>query len=259
MITTPEEYFKYLWGIEAQEPLLDEEGNIQYDENGEVIMVGVNPYNNRPILSIVLPSDERTFDVDLATRTISVPTFLSVQKDHRAETIYFLIDRFYEYKDLATTSCLIEYVNANGEGGYYLAPFYDITTYKSYTDANGNTYQDKMLIPWCIEGNVTKVAGPVQFALRFYELDKTNTEFVYNIRTKIATAEVLASTDESHLNANVDYDATANLIEQVNSKLDNAESTVYWTILPDTSIRSSYVHTTRDSSDQIDDYIDSLD
>ena len=63
-------------------------------------MVDVNPYNNVPILSIILPSDERTFDVNLSTRTINVPTFLSVAKDHRAETVYFLVDRYYEYKDL---------------------------------------------------------------------------------------------------------------------------------------------------------------
>jgi len=68
MITTPEEYLKYLWGIETR----DEEGH------------AVNPYNNRPILSIILPSDERTFEVDLSTITISVPTFLSIAKDHRA-------------------------------------------------------------------------------------------------------------------------------------------------------------------------------
>ena len=38
MITTPEEYFKYLWGIEIQEPSLDENGNPKLDEQGNVIM-----------------------------------------------------------------------------------------------------------------------------------------------------------------------------------------------------------------------------
>ena len=110
-------------------------------------MIDVNPYNNKPILSIILPSDERVFDVDLNTREISVPTFLSVTKDHRAETVYFLVDRYYEYKDLAQTSCMIEFINADGEGGFYPVPFYDISSYPRFIDDNDITHEAKMLIP----------------------------------------------------------------------------------------------------------------
>lgn len=195
-------------------------------------MTGVNPNNNRPILSIILPSDERTFDVDLDSREISVPTFLSVQKDHRAETVYFLVDRFYEYKDLATTSCVIEYINAKGEGGFYVVPFYDISTYKHYMDDNDVLHQDKMLIPWCIEGDVTKAPGAVQFAIRFYELDATGTEFIYNLRTNTASAQVLEGMDESILDKSIDPELSPNLIHQLNDKYDNIVTTIYWTDLP---------------------------
>ena len=219
MITTPEEYYKYLWGIEET----DEDGNV------------INPYNNRPVLSIILPSDERTFDVNLSTRTINVPTFLSVAKDHRAETVYFLVDRYYEYKDLAETSCVIEYINAAGEGGFYIVPFYDVTSYQGYidTDAEGNDINEteKMLVPWCIDGGVTKTAGPVQFALRFYELDGDTREFKYNIRTQVATAEVLTGMDETALDEKVDYDIMSTLIQDFNEKIDHHEHTVYWTDL----------------------------
>ena len=207
MITTPEEYVKYLWGIESK----DEEGNV------------INPYNNKPILSIILPSDERTFDVDLSSREISVPTFLSVAKDHRAETVYFLVDRYYEYKDLANTSCMIEFINAAGEGGFYPVPFYDISTHQA---------EEKMLIPWCIEGDVSKVAGEVQFVLRFYELDDANEKFIYNLRTQIAKGQILIGMDESELDANIDYDLMSNLVQQINNKLDTTETTIYWTDLP---------------------------
>ena len=207
MITTPEEYVKYLWGIESR----DEEGNV------------INPYNNKPILSIILPSDERTFDVDLGSREIAVPTFLSVAKDHRAETVYFLVDRYYEYKDLANTSCMIEFINAAGEGGFYPVPFYDISTYQA---------EEKMLIPWCIEGDVSKVAGDVQFVLRFYELDDANEKFVYNLRTQIAKGQILIGMDESELDASIDTDLMSNLVQQINNKLETTESTIYWTDLP---------------------------
>jgi len=216
MITTPEEYIKYLWGIESK----DEEGNV------------INPYNNKPILSIILPSDERTFDVDLSKREISVPTFLSVSKDHRAETVYFLVDRYYEYKDLAQTSCMIEYINAAGEGGFYPVPFYDISSYPRYFDENEVAHEAKMLIPWCIEGDVTKAAGAVQFVLRFYELDDANEKFIYNIRTKVATGQVLNGLDESTIDASINNDFMSNIAQQINAKLDSVESTIYWDDLP---------------------------
>lgn len=215
MITTPEEYIKNLWGIEVTNAAGEAE----------------NPYNNKPLLSIILPSDERIFDVDLNTRTISVPTFLSVAKDHRAETVYFLVDRYYEYKDLAQTSCMIEFINAAGEGGFYPVPFYDISSYPRYIDKDEITHEAKILIPWCIEGDVTKVAGQVQFVLRFYQLDDEHDKFIYNIRTQIATGTILNGMDDTVLDQNIDPETESYLAQQINWKIDEAEQTIYWTDL----------------------------
>ncbi len=215
MITTPEEYIRNLWGIEVTNAAGEAE----------------NPYNNRPVMSIILPSDERIFDVDLSTRTISVPTFLSVAKDHRAETVYFLVDRYYEYKDLAQTSCMVEFVNAAGEGGYYPVPFYDISSYPKYIDEDDVGHDAKMLIPWCIEGDVTKQAGNVQFILRFYQLDESGTEFIYNIRTQIANGTVLNGMDDTILDQSLDQKTRAYLTQLINWKIDEAEATIYWTDL----------------------------
>ncbi len=252
MITTPEEYFKYLWGIEIQRPLLDEEGNEVLDDEGNVIMETVNPYNNKPLLSIILPSDERTFDVDLASRTISVPTFLSVARDHRAETVYFLVDRYFEYKDLATTSCMIEFINAEGKGGFYPVPFYDASSYPRYFSGDEEivVHEAKIIIPWCIEGDVTAAPGPVQFALRFYELDETGKHFAYNVRTQVATAQVLEGMDAGVLDeASAELDA--NFAEQINDKIEHATATIYWTDLPDTTFRSDF-HMTIPNEDSTD-------
>lgn len=232
MITTPEEYAKYLWGIEAT----DEEGH------------PINPYNNKPLLSVILPSDEKTFEVDLDARTISVPTFLSVAKDHRAETIYFLVDRYYDYKDLSEVSCMIEFINAAGEGGYYPVPFVDISTYIA---------DEKMLIPWCIEGDVTKENGPVQFAIRFYQLDDANEKFIYNLRTQIAVGQVLTGMDESELDANIDTDLMANLLLQINNKLETTESTIYWTDLPKPTSYSPNLPD-QDLTSDVEDYLSGL-
>ena len=104
MITTAEEYLQSLWKIN--------DGNI-------------------PTRAILLPSDETIYEIDLNTRIIKAPKFLSVQKDHASETIYFLVDRMFGETDLSTTSCLIQYINADGIGGFQIVPFYDITTFSS--------------------------------------------------------------------------------------------------------------------------------
>ena len=40
-----------------------------------------------------------------------------------------MVDRFFCGIDLANTSCLVQYVNAKGEGRFFPVPFYDTTTY----------------------------------------------------------------------------------------------------------------------------------
>ena len=80
MITTAEEYLQKLW--------------LLYSEN-------------TPNKAILLPSDEIIYEIDLNSRIIKTPSFLSVKKDQAAETIYFLIDRFAGEIDLATTACVI--------------------------------------------------------------------------------------------------------------------------------------------------------
>jgi hypothetical protein len=47
-----------------------------------------------------------------------------VQKDHNAETLYFILDRYYDNVDLATMSCIVQYQNASKDkasSGYIYA------------------------------------------------------------------------------------------------------------------------------------------
>ena len=60
---------------------------------------------------ITIPTNQKLYEIDLSTRTISGPDTLSVQSDHYAETIYFIVDRFYDFMDLAQTNCVVQYVS----------------------------------------------------------------------------------------------------------------------------------------------------
>ena len=63
-----------------------------------------------------LPSNEPRFIIDANSREINIPfefSFLGVIGDHKAETIYFEIDRYFDDEDLSTHTCVIQFVNKN--------------------------------------------------------------------------------------------------------------------------------------------------
>lgn len=155
MITTAAEYYQNLFRIQEE---------------------------NFPGTAVLLPSDERIYEINMSARSIEVPEFLSVATDHKAETIYFKIDRFFDYMDLTECTCVIEYVNANKKSHYYVVPFYDNTTFYK---------ESKILFPWCIDGAATEQAGVIEFAIRFYKIDSNNQHFIYNLSTLPHKSKIL--------------------------------------------------------------------
>ena len=134
MITTPQEYRDKLWLIQT---------------------------NNFPKKAI-LPYAEHLYNVDLKTRVIDGPEFLSVVKDHKAESIYFSAPRYVDYMDLAETACVIQYRLKDGTLGLYPVPFYDITTLNEFG-------HERIIFPWLLDGMATAISGPVEYSIRFFK------------------------------------------------------------------------------------------
>ena len=155
MITTPKEYYDLLYRIQDE---------------------------NKPSLAVLLPSNEKIYEIDMNSRKIEAPKYLSVELDHRAETIYFKVGRYYDNIDLANMTCVIQYINAKGEGRVYPVPFYDVETYAD---------ENMMLFPWCIDGEATKASGNVTYSVRFYDIDESATYMRYNTSTLPSKSEVL--------------------------------------------------------------------
>ena len=155
MITTPKEYYDLLYRIQDE---------------------------NKPSLAVLLPNDEKIYEIDMNSRKIEAPKYLSVELDHRAETIYFKVGRYYDNIDLANMTCVVQYINAKGEGRVYPVPFYDVETYAD---------ENMMLFPWCIDGEATKASGNVTYSVRFYDIDESATYMRYNMSTLPSKSEVL--------------------------------------------------------------------
>ena len=185
MITTPQEYYSKLYLIQD---------------------------TNKPTIAVLAPGDEKIYNIDLSTRKIESPDFLSIKKDHMAETIYFTVDRYYDNIDLVETTCIVQYINADKEARIYAVPFYDITTFKG-----------KILFPWCIEGEATKAAGNVQYSFKFYHTFKGKDDevlFDFNLNTSVATSKILNGLDVT--NENKEYNYVASDIEAALARIDVA-------------------------------------
>lgn len=185
---------------------------------------------NKPSLAILLPGEEHIYNIDMQTRKIEAPEFLSVETDHRSEVIYFRTGRYFDSIDLTNTIAIVQYVNAAGEGRVYAVPYYDVDT---LSDTN------EILFPWEIDGEATKVAGDVQYSIRFFVLDsnKVDKKLIYNLSTLASTSKVLhgIKINPEELEANEDASGknyAATYLEQILETAQQiANKDVYWIVL----------------------------
>lgn len=181
--------------------------------------------SNRQVTAIQLPSDEKIYNIDLNTRIIEAPQFLSVKQDHNAETIYFKVDRYFDNTDLSRSdiSIVIQYENNDPDpkkrGFVYAPPFKDITTLEK---------EGKILFPWVIEGPATAFAGKVTFSIRFYKLN-SKSFYEYNLNTLPCTSQVLHGMD-MYKTVNGNYADLPTEIEKIYTRIEEVDRAhdLYW-------------------------------
>lgn len=209
-----------------------------------------DPNKFTPYLRI--PKDEPIYDIDLKTRKIEAPEFLSVSEDHDAEIIWFKTDRFYENFDLFNATILIQYINAAKEKFVYLASPIVLTEQEiQYPQSEDKeTHQivkshyaenilggveansEQILIPWPIGFDVAKKNGSVEFSLQFFQLwgdDKGEQHFNYLLNTQPAKSKILLG-----MSANGALDSesppTPGDLQKIQAAIDELkkEFEIYW-------------------------------
>ena len=141
-----------------------------------------------------LPSNEPRFIIDANSREINIPfefSFLGVIGDHKAETIYFEIDRYFDDEDLSTHTCVIQFVNKNLKTLECNEGLYPVTT------MDVNSIDGKIIFGWNIMNDATQIAGDIHFSIRFYSIDSNN-KFTYNFNTLTANSIILDTLDVKH-------------------------------------------------------------
>lgn len=157
-----------------------------------------------PTIYTTLPSTEPRFLINANNRTISIPdkfSFLGVQHDHLAETVYFEIDRYFDNVDLSTQTCVVQFVNKNNKENI---PCSEAEIYDGYYHVSSmdiESVEGKIVFGWSIENKSTRLAGDIVFAIRFYSINDDNC-FIYNFNTIPAHSIILDTLDVID---NVDY------------------------------------------------------
>lgn len=175
--------------------------------------------------NVHLPYAHNIYDIDLKTRKIYGPDFISVQRDHKSEVIYFKVDRFVDYMDLANTVCIIEYIIP---GDYrvpyiYMVPFYDTTKFIN---------EGKMIFPWNVGSAATMNGGTIEYAIRFFRIDGSgkNTKLAYSLSTLPTKSKILPNIEGDGEIMKAEYDIPIG--EGYESLIQQAtENRTYWTIL----------------------------
>lgn len=185
--------------------------------------------SDNPPSQVLFPQTKTIYDIDLRTRKIDAPPFLAVEQDHEAETIYFRVDRYHDIMDLSLLTGIIQYTTPDKKTHYSAIPYYDVIT-----EFNDN----KMIIPWTIDGNATQYKGDITFSLRFFKVERLERlqsdeiddeaaqaapaeivyNLLYNLTTLPATSKVLQGMEVEELNK--EFDIPANSVAYFQQEID---------------------------------------
>lgn len=198
-ITTLEEYFFWLRTL----------ANIQTggaDKGEEISASNIEDYGAR---FTALPLDKEPFDIDLNTRGITIPSLykksgIGVRSDDIAETLYFRVDRYFDYMDLSTCDIYIQWETPAGTDANKVAvPAMKGVSVPHIRDIASEP--GKLIFSWPISRDMTQVAGQLKFSVRFFQWPEDtdervtdasgNTILAYSLSTLIAKVAIQTSID----------------------------------------------------------------
>lgn len=205
----------------------------------EDLLYQINSEKRQENKTYTIPEDVEVFDINLDTRQIEAPQFLSVQYDHNAETVYFKCARYFDGVDLARDdiTVIIQYENANPnekkKGYLYLPQYKDTKTFAKTSE---------IAFPWVIEGAATAYSGKVVFSIKFYKTVLANIigeddnqlktyEYHFNLNTLSSTSTVLHGMDAIKETENYIYDADT--VMDIYNRIGTLEASadVFWEVL----------------------------
>ena len=139
---------------------------------------------------LLMPLDEPLFQIDANKRSISVPADFAkngvgVKGDHRAEVLYFVIDRYFDARDLYDGT---DYIIINWQfRGVNDSRNKELETHTSIALAPDDTYiPGSIVFGWVIDNEMTPSKGTLSFSVSFVSKNADNT-YSYALNTTVAS------------------------------------------------------------------------
>lgn len=128
---------------------------------------------------LLLPLDEPAFEINADARTIKASKIAVLQNDTNAETIQFVVDRYFDQMDLNEAQIFIQWTRPSGGEGATLVEMKDLTI------------PGKIRFGWTLTSDVTAEPGVVKYSVRFWNLDED--EVVYSLNTLTSSLTISPS------------------------------------------------------------------
>lgn len=155
-------------------------------------------------------------NIDWNTRAVTLPSaysqYIGVVSDHRAATVFFSADRYFDSVDLAKLNFSIEFVNAANEGRIYPVVDFDLSE------------PGKIMFGWKLGYEATKKSGQIQFIVHVYSVDPQLHKYTYSLNTQPCKATVLSTVTMSNNPSIQDmYGMSAQEVEDLFGRLSALE------------------------------------
>lgn len=188
---------------------------------------------------LIMPLDEPFFKIDANARAIEIPANfkkngIGVQNDHWAEILYFKVDRFYDYQDLASLNIFInwEFIpsgtrNGGSEG---------VKVSKAFAP-DPDFEPNQLIFGWIIDRSMTPSKGVLKFSVSFADSAVPGVPNGYQLSTLISQVNInegLVPAQDAELIAVNDNDFFARITNSAISAegMNNVLEAVTWKPLP---------------------------
>lgn len=192
---------------------------------------------------LIMPLDEPFFEIDANARAIKIPdnfkkNGIGVQNDHWAEILYFKVDRYYDYQDLASLNIFInwEFVGAGQRNGGEQ----EIKVSKAF--APDPDFDPNFLIfGWVVDRSMCPRKGSLKFSVTFTDSAHPGLAQGYQLSTLISQVNVnegLVPQQDAELIAVSDRDFFARITNSAIAEegIDSVLAAVVWKKLPATVV-----------------------
>lgn len=207
---------------------------------------------------LIMPLDEPFFKIDANARAIEIPANfkkngIGVQNDHWAEILYFKVDRYYDYQDLASLNIFInwEFVPSGMRNGGTSG----VKVSKAFAP-DPDFEPNYLVFGWVVDRSMTPSKGTLKFSVSFTDSAVPGIAQGYQLSTLISTVTVnegLVPQPNAELITVNDNDFFARITNSAISAegIDSVLAAVVWKALPQKAVDGKLLKLASSDSEEI--------